>query len=216
MRIAGLPGLVARRSDVLLTLIGLSGIALPFLPFASDYVPMFSVEWRWPSYPNITLVLPCMVLPPLISLGYIVRLVTGRFPFWANAAGYALAAAVAAGFLAGQIKALDLPDPRGILVVGLFFVAFAVSVWLSRSAAEKRSEIPALILLQSVYVILMVFGLAIASFWGDLQIGAWLGVATLLAYLLQIALAVKQYRPVVLLAIPLALIFWNLGFADFA
>jgi len=27
---------------------------------------------------------------------------------------------------------------------------------------------------------------------------------------------VKQYRPVVLLAIPLALIFWNLGFADFA
>jgi len=62
--------------------------------------------------------------------------------------------------------------------------------------------------MQCVYSILMVFAIAAAIFWGDLQIGAWLGAAVLFAYFGQIASAVKQYRSMLVLVIPLAVIGW--------
>jgi len=73
-------GIKTRQIGIALTVIGLCGVALPFMPFAVHYVPISDVEWHWSSYPHFTLVLPCIVLPPVIGLGYIVWHAGGQLP----------------------------------------------------------------------------------------------------------------------------------------
>lgn len=197
-----------RRLGIALTIVGLGAIPIPFIPFALDYVPLAEMEWRWSTFPHFTLVLPCTVLPPLISIGYIVRHLTGRLPAWTPAAGYLLAAVSASAFLAGLFNELEVTKPFDLFLVGLFLVAFAGAAWLVFRGATRDSPLRGLLMMQCVYVTLMVFAIATATFWGDLQIGGWLGVTAVLAYFSQIAAAVKQYRLLLVFVIPLALIGW--------
>lgn len=194
--------------SIALTLAGLCGIGLPFVPFTVGYVPISEVDWDWSESPHFTLVLPCMVLPPLISLGYVVWHVAGRLPLWVAAGGYVLAAVFAGACLTGLLGSSGASDRLVLTVIGLFLVAFASAAWISLKGVNRESPIRSLVAMQGVYATLMVFALAAAHFWGDYQTGAWLGAITLFAYLGQITLAVKKYRSVLLILIPLALIGW--------
>lgn len=199
---------MAGRLSTLLTIIALCAIPLPFVPFAVDYVPISDLDWRWSTFPPFTLVVPCIALPPIISIGYIVWHVTGRLPTWAPTISYGLAAVFASAFLASLLNELDVSDPFELFLISLFLFAFAGAAWLSLKGLTQHFPIGGLIFMQCVYATLMAFAIATANFWGELQIGAWLGVTALLAYLAQITTALKHYRLSLVFIVPVALIGW--------
>ena len=188
------PATMTGRLGIVFTIAGLSAIPIPFIPFAVDYVPISDMEWHWSKFPHFTLVVPCIALPPMISIGYIAWHVAGRLPAWTPIAGYGLAAVSVTAFLAGLLS--------------LFRFAFAGSAWLGLKGVDRDCPVRGLILMQCVYVTLMVFAIATARFWGGLQIGGWLGVTALFAYVGQIAAALKRYRLLLVIVLPLALIGW--------
>lgn len=203
------PCVRARRIDSGLTVIGLCGVVLVFMPFALDYVPISDIDWTWWATPPVALVLPCIILPPAISLGYVVLHLAGRLPGWASAGGFILAAISAGAFLASLFRDLEVSDPSLIWAIAPFLVAFASAAWLSIKGVNGRIACRGLIAMQCVYVTLIVFAFAIAVAWGRFQIGAWFGVAATSAYLVQIALALQRSILILLMLAPLCMI----GFA---
>ena len=203
------PRLTTRRMDVALTVIGLSGVVLVFMPFALDYVPIRDIDWDWWATPHVALVLPCIVLPPVISLCYIQRHVSGRLPDWAVSGGYFLAAISAGAFLTALFRDFDRSDGSLILVVGPFLIAFAGVAWLSIKGTNISLAVGGLVAMQCVYATLIVFALAMAITWDRFQIGAWLGAVALLAYLAQITLVLR--RPVFIAAILIPLVLSGLN-----
>lgn len=205
---ANSPATMTGRLGIVFTIAGLSAIPIPFIPFAVDYVPISDMEWHWSKFPHFTLVVPCIALPPMISIGYIAWHVAGRLPAWTPIAGYGLAAVSVTAFLAGLLNHLEVSDPFELFLISLFLFAFAGSAWLGLKGVDRDCPVRGLILMQCVYVTLMVFAIATARFWGGLQIGGWLGVTALFAYVGQIAAALKQYRLLLVIVLPLALIGW--------
>jgi hypothetical protein len=199
-------GLTTRQTDIALTATSLCGVVLVFMPFALDYVPIFDLDWNWWATPHVTLVLPCIVLPPIITLGYILRLVSGRLPGWFMVGGYFLAVISAGAFLAVLFGELDISARSAILAIGAVLLAFVSGAWLSITGVNITLAVGGLIAMQCVYVTLIVFALAMAIFWDRLQIGAWLGAIALAAYLTQISLALQRPMLIFVLIVPLALI----------
>jgi hypothetical protein len=76
--------------------------------------------------------------------------------------------------------------------------------WLSIRGIKQHSIAGGLVAMQGVYAILMTFWVMGALDLDSFQIGAWLGVITLLAYLSQIALAVRRPWWVMAVAVPMA------------
>ena len=205
MRLAT-PGLATRRIDIALTVIGLSGVVLVFMPFALDYVPIFDIDWDWWATPHVTLVLPCIVLPTVISLVYILRHVSGRIPGYAMVGGYFLAAISAGAFLTVLFQEIDISNESTVLVIGPLLLAFASAAWLSIRCVNVNLAFGGLIAMQCVYVTLIVFAFAMAIFWDRFQIGAWLGAVVVTAYLTQISFALRRPVLILVMIVPLALI----------
>jgi hypothetical protein len=206
MNYSAVPGLKTRQIDIGLTVIGLCGLALVFTPFALDYVPILDIDWTWQATPHVTLVLPCIVLPPAITLGYVVWHVSGRLPGWATAGGFILAAVSASAFLAAFFRDLEISDPSRILFIGPFLIAFTSAAWLCTVGVNKGSAVRGLIAMQCIYATLIVFAFAMAIFWDRVQIGGWLGAVASFAYLAQVALALRRPIHILVMLVPLALI----------
>ncbi len=89
-------------------------------------------------------------------------------------------------------------------MVVLFVLSFTSVAWLSIRGIKQHSIAGGLVAMQGVYAILMTFWVMGALDLDSFQIGAWLGVITLLAYLSQIALAVRPPWWVMAVAVPMA------------
>lgn len=208
MSSSGGPCVRARLLDTALTVIGLCGVVLVFMPFAQDYVPVADIEWTWSAAPPVTLVLPCIILPTAISLGYFVVHLAGRLPRWASGTGWILAVMSAGAFLASMFRDLEASDPSLISAIAPFLGAFASAAWLSMKGVKEPGARGGLIAMQCVYVTLLVFAFAMAVTWGRFQVGAWFGVAAASAYLLQIAIALRRSLLILLMLAPLCMI-WS-------
>lgn len=196
-----------KQAQIALTVIGLSGIVLSFVAFSGDIIPLTDVLLDWDfSYKLWLLVAPCIVLPITTSLGYGLWLTTGRHSPWMVKTGYFLAALFACTTLVAM--GLDSRDDPELLAITLLFAAaFAGAAWLSIKGVGHDSGVGGLVAMQSTYSVPMTFWVAFAYFvQEDFQSGAWLGVATLLAYLAQIALAAKRRWFVLAAIVPMAFI----------
>jgi hypothetical protein len=190
----------AKKAQIVLTLIGLSGIFLSFVPFTYDQIPLDALFVDSVLSTLWALVAPCVILPIAVSIGYATWLIVGYLPRWLVTMNYALAVISACANLAG----LGIEGPYEtelIIMILLFVIAFANAAWLILQAVPSATEIRSLVAMQAVYVFPMAFWVAFAQ--RDFQIGAWLGVVALLAYLPQITMAVKRRRQVLAIFIPI-------------
>jgi hypothetical protein len=184
----------------LLTLVGFSGIVLLFMPFAEGIDVSDGWEWIGPS------IIPGVVLPFLISLGYLVWIIVGRLPRWANAAGYVVAIATSAAAL----SASDWSSPFGgniesvVFSLAIFLVVPAICISLG-VVRGLTGDIPVkgLAASQSIYALWMVCYLEIVSPL-PYDIGAWLGGLTIAVYFVQIGLVVDRLRWLPLFVAPSA------------
>ncbi len=195
-----------KKVQIVLTVIGLSGIILSFVPFTYDAKPydvifggrvaLVEVQDFW------LLVAPCFFLPILVSMGYVLWLITGRLPRWTMLASYVFAALFMCSSLAGFIYIDDSFDPINLAMIVLFALSFTIVGWLSIRGIRQHSTAGGLVAMQGVYAIQMTFWVMFAL--GDFQIGAWLAVISLPAYLAQIALALKRPWWVMAVAVSMA------------
>ena len=192
-----------KKVQIALTAIGLSGIILSFVPFTSGIAP-YEVILDEPFVDLWFLVAPCVFLPILVSMGYVLWLITGRLPRWTMLAGYVLAALFMCSSLAGFIYIYidDSFDPNVLAMTVLFALSFTNVGWLSIRGIKQHSTAGGLVAMQGVYAIQMTFWVIIAL--DDFEIGAWLAVITLLAYLAQIAIALKRPWWVMAVAVSMA------------
>jgi len=185
------------RFHAALTVLGVSGIALNFVSFAAGYVPIrdaFPGGFLAPSWWSV---LPCMLLPLPVAIGYAFWLARGPLPGWYRRSAYILAVTLVAPFLAGTVFDF-FSDGLEIVFPVLFVAAFCAAAGLVIWGSGRDNDLNGLIAMQAVYLVQMQFWLILGS--GQFQLGAWLGVTTSLAYLLQIKLVVQRRAwPLVLL-----------------
>jgi hypothetical protein len=167
--------------------LGLAAIAIPFLPFTLDELPVGNI-WDWSGiFAFGPLVIFCVLLPVPIGLGYLLWLKTGFLPRWWALTSYLLAAASASLCVAFWVLVME----SAVLSL-LFSGAFACAAWLLTRGIKGESAPRALLTSQTVYTVPLTFWLVVAL--DDFQIGAWLGVVVLLTYLGQILLALRSLR----------------------
>ncbi len=190
-----------KKVQIALTVIGLSGIILSFVPFTSGIAP-YEVILDEPFVDLWFLVAPCVFLPILVSMGYVLWLITGRLHRWTMLASYVFAALFMCSSLAGFIYIDDSFDPYVLAMIVLFALSFTIVGWLSIRGIKQHSTAGGLVAMQGVYAIQMTFWVMVAL--DDFEIGAWLAVISLLAYLVQIALALKRPWWVMAVAVSMA------------
>jgi len=188
-----------RKLHVALTALGVGGIVLSFFPFAFDYVPIRDVFPGGFLAPSWWTVLPCMLLPLPIAIGYGVWLTRGLLPRWYSTSAYAVAGLSAGLFLAALLLDYAFDGVEGIAYPALFLIAFCAVAGLIVWGTEREPR-AGLIAMQAVYVVQMQFWLVFAA--GEFQTGAWLGTATSLAYLAHIMLIVERRAWLILLLVP--------------
>jgi len=191
----------AKKVQIALTVIGLSGIILSIVPFTFGIAPyeLIFVELDADTW---FLVAPCVFLPILVSMGYVLWLITGRLHRWTMLASYVFAALLMCSSLAGFINSDDSFDPYVLAMIVLFALSFTIVGWLSIRGIKQHSTAGGLVAMQGVYAIQMTFWVMVAL--DDFEIGAWLAVISLLAYLAQIALALKRPWWVMAVAVSMA------------
>jgi hypothetical protein len=214
MNLANTAFLKGKPLQIALTIIGMSGIVLSFVPFSSGVIPFTDVLLEWQMWDSLAVMAaPCIVLPAPISIAYATWLVTGRPPRWSVMAGCSLAALFAFGILA-NIAFTSSYDAADISLGLLFLIAFCGAAWLGTRGIEDNSQVRGLVAMQCVYAVPMTYFLVFLA--GDYQIGAWLGLVTLFAYLGQISLALKRLAWSLVIIVPIAcmnlLMLWLIGF----
>lgn len=196
---------VVKKAQIALTVIGLCAIVLSFVSFTGDIRPLADVLFNWGFFDELWLLAaPCIILPIPISMGYVLRLTTGRQPQWVVNTSYALAAL----FACTSMAALTLNGPYApelMAMTLLFAAAFTSAAWFSIRRIRRDSGLRGLVAMQCVYAVPMTFWVAFARYaQDDFQSGAWLGVITLLAYLTQTALAANSRWSVLAVIVPTA------------
>lgn len=213
-------------TQAVLTVLGLSGTVLVFLPFVDSDVPVEAFldlldELGW-----MVMIGPCVVLPFAISAGYLRWLLTGELSRWENAVGYALALMVVVLFSLlvlllwweSDLRVRDLP----------FFASLALGlgagVWSVIQHLRRGTPLPltALVAMQLAYLPFALGWLAAgpigALIWGEwadmvgIGIGAYLAVLAVLVYTAQVALSVQDQPRLWLRLLPLGLV-WAGGLA---
>lgn len=195
---------VVKRVQIALTVIGLSGIILSFVPFTGSITPLTDVLLDWDIADSIWLLAaPCIILPFPISIGYAFWLTTGRFPRWASMASYVSSALLAVSSLAGLVIDWDWAL-QGVLLFGAVLVG---GVWLSIQGIQRESMVHGLVLMQTVFIVPMTYWLVLAFMYDgikNLESGPWFGAVTLLTYLVQIALVAKRLTWILAVVVPMA------------
>lgn len=194
---------VVRQAQIALTLIGVSGIALSFVPFTYDQVAIDALVLESILNELWLLVAPCVLLPVAVSTSCATWLTMGHLPRWMVILNFALAALAMCSILAG-FGGSGVTEAEIIAMILLFVIGFVSVTWLSLRGFAARTGIHSVVAMQGVYAVLMSFWVAFAQ--EDFQIGAWLGIVTLLAYTAQIAMAAKNRWWVMAVVVPMAAI----------
>ncbi len=190
-----------RRVHVALAALGAGGIILSFFSFAFDYVPIRDFYPGGFLAPSWWSVLPCMLLPVPIALGYGAWFMRGILPRWYSMSAYGVAGISAGLFLSGLILDYAFDGIAGIINPALFLAAFGAVAGLIVLGIDHDPR-AGLIAMQAVYIVQMQFWLVLAA--GDFQAGALLGIATSLAYLAQVTLVTERRAWLILLLVPAA------------
>jgi hypothetical protein len=210
-------------AQVVLTVLGLSGVVLIFLPFIEDYggvdhVPRDAFLGGLDSFVWFTLISPCVVLPFFISAGYLRWLFTGRLSRWESGLGYALGLTVVGMLLLAVVQEwweLFAPSPRK------FLLGLAAGVWfvIQNLRYGAPHTLTALVAMQLAYLPFALGWFAelhvstlIAGHTPDMGIGAYLAVLAVLVYTAQVALSVRGQLRQWLRLLPLGVV-WVAGLA---
>ena len=211
---AGKPVPRERRLHGVLTLLGLCGIVLSFVPFALNTVPVTDVLVDWEIWDWLAIAaLPCIVLPVPVAVGYAIWLAKESVPGWMAIVAYSLSVVFAVAVLTSIATevSFEADEIAGLLI---FVAAFAGAAWVVVGKSGHLGNVRGLVAMQCVYAVMMAYFLSV--FAGDYQLGAWLGLVTLLAYLAQVVLVVKPVASLLPFFVPLAamiaLVRWLLGF----
>jgi hypothetical protein len=179
------------RSHFALSLAGLSAIALLFVPFAYDYVPIKNAflpeSFLDPTWSELW---PCLLLPWLVSAGHWVRLARGSLPRAIQLALLWTAAIAILPFIAFLVaieSPFDWTTVAAVLCFGGPLFVFAAFVGIGMSGQRDSRG---LVALQGVYITQLGFWLLFAT--GNFEIGAWLGVAAYTSYLIQACLFARR------------------------
>lgn len=207
------------RVQAAVTVLGLSAVALIFLPFIDGEVPVEHFLDGLDDLVMLALLGPCVVLPFAISAGYLRWLLTGGLSRWESAVGYALAMIVVVLFSFLALQALwesalhlrDLPFPASLalgLGAGTWFV-------IQNLRHETPPTLTALVTMQLAYLPFALgwltaigpFGAPIAGdYWADVDIGGWLAVLAVLVYTAQAVLLVRRQPRWWLRVLPIGLV----------
>ena len=199
-----------------LTVLGLSGVVLLFLPFDDDEV-LATVFFKWlpPPLPpfrrtfNVDLLFwvlaPFVLLPFAIFAGYLRWLLTGRLSRGEAGAGYALALLFACSLVLVLLVDSLLLDWSVEHVYPL--VAFGAGAgFVIQNLRTATPPVPnALVAMQVVYLPLALFLIPFAFLAGRVQIGWYLAIVTVLAYSAQIVMAAQRPWQALIFFVPLAL-----------
>ena len=185
-----------RNLHILLTVLGASGIAALFLNFVANVSPMDAIIMRDPYW---KLAFPFFLSVPILvaSMRWIV---SGTLSRPERIIWFILSLASAVVTL-NRYSGIDLDDewptrtiewivvvtPGGVLLLGALFLFLG-------SRTGRIQSYRAIMALQTAYLAnalfcLIGFG---SDGWSDLQVGAWLVLLTVIAYLLQIILALGR------------------------
>lgn len=207
-------------AQAVLTVLGLSGVALVFLPFTYDVVPVSVFLELPPPLPPfrgilnfgkiVWHVIPFVVLPFAISAGYLRWLLTGRSSRGEAGLGYTLALIAACVLvLVIFVDWLDWityrHDPRDYVLSPTWreqvawqsviypLIAFGAGAGLVMQNLRGRTpSVPnALVAMQVVYLPLAPYLIFVGLSFGP-QIGCYVTIVPLLAYSAQIVMAAKR------------------------
>lgn len=186
-----------------LTVLGLAGIAMSFVPFVLGVVPFTEVllepvDGLW------IRTAPCILLPVLITPAYAAWLVKDRIPARVSTAALLLAGLFATGVLVRAAIYPESGDPMDIYYASALFLAFAGAAWLSLRGIRHDMQIRGLVAMQCVFIVSITFFVIAAFVEGIQQIGAWLALVTILVYFAQISLAVKRQVWMLALIVPIS------------
>jgi hypothetical protein len=214
-------------AHAVLTVLGLSGVVLVFLPFTHDVAPILVVPPPLPPFRGFLnfgdifwFATPFVLLPFAISAGYLRWSLTGRLSRGEARVGYALALmAAAAVVLVELVDWLDeitcresdgwCMDSSSMFKLGVLVIyplaAFAAGAgFVIKNIRDSTQSLPnALVAMQVVYVPLALF-LILVGF-DDPQIGWYLAIVTVLVYGAQIVMAAKRPLYSLIFYIPLGL-----------
>ncbi len=212
-------------AQAVLTVLGLSGVVLIFLPFGDDYVAtVVFIDSLPPSLPPFEdwdfgiffwWLAPFVLLPFAIFAGYLRWLLTGRLSRGEAGAGYALALLVA-----GSLVVVDVVDSWGHRDVWVVYYPIAFGAGAAFVIQNLRSAtLPvtnALVTMQVVYLPAAVFWISIGGVeFSEFQIGYYLAIVTVIAYSAQIIMVAKRPWHALIFFVPFALatglIVWELN-----
>jgi len=190
----------SRKLHAALTVLGACGIALNFFSFAASYVPIRDIFLGGFLEPDWWSVLPCMLLPLPIAIGYGLWLIHQSIPRWYTTSAYIVATISIVPFLAGTVFDFSSDGVEAIVFPASFLLAFCAAAGLVIRGRGRGQALGGLIAMQAVYVIQMEFWVALGT--AQFQTGAWLGIAASLAYLAQIMLVARLRAWPLLLLVP--------------
>ena len=193
-----------RPAQAVLSVLGLSGVALVFLPFIDSYVPMEVLLENLDELFWFVLVGPFVALPFFISAGYLRWVLSRTRSRWQTALGYALALIVHVLF---SLLLIQMWWGSGfdeeLLLIAFPAVGLGASVWfvLQNLRHGALAALTALQAMQLAYLPFALFWLALpvsALFKGesmlDIPIGSSLALLTVVVYTAQAALMARN-RP---------------------
>jgi hypothetical protein len=193
----------SRRIHVALSVAGTSGLVMSFFPFAFDYVPIRDVFPGGFLQPSWWSVLPCMLLPVPVAIGYGLWLTRRLLPPWYATGAYILAILAVGPFLTSLVSDWVF-DGVEIIVTASFIVAFCAAAGLVVWGVDRGQRLASLVAMQAVYIGQIQFWLVLAA--SEFQAGAWLGAAAALVYLAQIILIAKRRAWLLPLLLPAAVL----------
>lgn len=211
-----------RPAQALLTALGLSGVALVFLPFIESYVPVEFLLENLDELFVVVFVGPFVALPFFISAGYLRWVLSGTLSWWESGLGYALALIVHVLF---SLLLIQMWWKSGfdeeLLLIAFPAVGLGASVWfvLQNLRHGALAALTALQAMQLAYLPFALFWLALpvgAVIKGesmlDLPIGSSLTLLTVVVYTAQAALTARTPPRAMPALLPLGVV-WVSGVA---
>ncbi len=201
-------------AQAVLTVLGLSGAVLIFLPFSDGEVPAVGfLDLLPPPLPPFGSfdelfwwLAPAVLFPFAISAGYLRWLLTGRLSHGEAWLGYALALLAACSLVLVLLVESLLVDWSVSYVYSL--VAFGAGAgFVIQNLRTATPPVPnALVAMQVVYLPLALYWVLFAFLDGHVQIGFYLAIVTVLAYSAQIVMAAKRPWQTLMFFVPLSLV----------
>lgn len=205
-----------RPAQTALTILGLSGVALVFLPFVDGHVPIKALLDELDELLFLALLGPFVVLPIFISIGYLHWVLSGKLSRWESNVGYGFALMVIVLFALAVMQDWRESGLDMWLIFVLVAIGLGGGVWFVIQSLLYRSSssCTALVAMQLAYLPFALGWLAVLP--GnelindfdsilDLPIGAYLAFLTALVYTVQAALLVHGQSRQALRLLPLSL-----------